>query len=238
MESTERAVVRLTEPHTEHTDAGPVEWPPLLVWLEQSVTEVVKRGGAGSNGAGVPIDFEALHLLNRIRKACGQIREALFLTRKTGNLATDTAEAWTITKLARDRHEVDDAQWERICDEFEKWVQQITAEQDVRARKMELTVPCPRCGNRWVEEAVDALHPELGSDRKPAVVIEYAEGRAPIAECRVAGCEAMWVGWAQVAQLGFIVQANMDLAVLDACGIDLSLDMATGASTSAENLVS
>jgi hypothetical protein len=220
MESTERAVVRLTRAHTEMTDAGPVEWPPLLVWLEQSVTEVVKRGGAGSNGAGVPIDFEALHLLNRIRKACAQIREALFLTRKTGNLAADVAEAWTITKQARDRHEVDDTQWERIRDELEKWVQQITTEQDARARKMELTVPCPQCGERWMEEPIDDLHPELGNDRKPAVVIEYSAGRAPIAECRVVTCEAMWVGWSQVRLLGVAVGAEQDRAVLAACGID------------------
>lgn len=39
-----RAAERLTENHTEHTEAGSAEWPPLIMWLEQSATEVVKRG--------------------------------------------------------------------------------------------------------------------------------------------------------------------------------------------------
>lgn len=224
MQDTERAVVRLTEHHTEHTDAGPVEWPPLLTWLERSVTEIVKRGNAGSNGAGIPIDFEARRVLDNIRRQCALMREGLYLSRRGESLITDAAEAWDTAKVARKKKEVDDERWLLICDEFAKWVQAIEAEHAIRPRKMELTTPCPRCGNRWMLELVDEDRPEIGSDRKAAVVIEYAEGRAPIAECRVAGCEAMWVGWAQVAQLGFIVQAEMDLAVLDACGIRLSLE--------------
>ena len=206
------------------TEAGATEWPPLLSWLEQSVTEVVKRGGAGSNGAGIPIDFEALRILNHIKHKCGQIREALYLPKKTSDLIHDVAEVWKAAREAHKKNEVDDARWALICDEIESWVQMITAEQDVRPRKMELVVPCPRCGTRWISEPVDDSNPTIGEDRKTAVVIEYADGRAPVAECRVDGCGAMWAGWAQIAQLGFTVQADMNLEVLAACGIKLEFD--------------
>lgn len=216
MESTERAIERLTESHTEWTEAGATEWPPLLVWLEQSVTSMVKRGGAGSNGAGIPIDFEALHLLDDIKKAAALIREALYLRRKTGDLIADVREAWDVTKQARARAEVDDGQWERITSELETWVTRIEAEQAQRPRKMELTVPCPRCGHRWFED---------DGERKTAIVIEYAEGRAPVAECRVPECEALWAGWRQIHQLGFTVGADMSVDVLKACGIDLGIEV-------------
>lgn len=211
MQDTERAVERLTQAHTEMTEAGPTEWPPLLVWLERSVTEMVKRGGAGSNGAGIPIDFEALHLLDNIKKQIALIREAVFLPKKTGTLLEDIAGAWKIVKMSRDRNELEDSQWLMICEEFETWVQQIEAEQATRPRKMELTVACPRCDQRWVMD---------GEERKAAVVIEYSDGRVPVAECRNSECGAMWAGWGQVATLGFTVGAKSDLAVLEACGID------------------
>lgn len=211
MEATARAVVRLTETHTEHTDAGPTEWPPLIVWLEQSVTEVVKRGGAGSNGAGIPIDFEALRLLDRIKRETVWIREALYMPRRVGSLLHDIAQAWARTKQLRGGGDVPDDQWERICEALEGWVSEIIAEQETRARKMELTVPCPACDTRWIIE---------GEDRKAAVVIEFGGGRAPVAECRAEGCERMWAGWEQVHTLGITVGAEPDLAVLKACGLD------------------
>lgn len=210
----ERAVVRLTQPHTEMTEAGAVEWPPLLEWLDDSVTEVVKRGGAGSNGSGIPINFGALRVLEDIRRACGLVRRALFLVKQSGSgaLVSDVAEAWTVARQARARGELADGQWLRVCDEIESWVSKIEAEQNPRPHQMELTVPCPRCGVRWVLDA---------GERRAAVVIEYAEGRAPVAECRAEGCEALWVGWDQLTKLGFSVQAATDAAVLAGCGIHL-----------------
>ena len=211
MQTIDYAVTRLTETHTEQTDAGPTEWPPLIVWLEQSVTDVVKRGGAGSNGAGIPIDFEALRILDRIKRETVWMREALYMPRRTGSLLFDVAQAWARTKQLRGSGDVPDDQWERIGEAFEDWVQTIIAEQEARARKMELTVPCPACGHRWILE---------GEDRKSAVVIEFGEGRAPVAECRAEGCERIWAGWEQVSALGLTVGALPDLAVLKACGID------------------
>ncbi|QIK63202.1 hypothetical protein G7068_08330 [Leucobacter viscericola] len=208
----ERAIVRLTQPHTEMTEAGAVDWPPLLDWLDRSITEVVKRGGAGSNGLGIPINFGALRVLNDIRRANGRIREGLYLAKQSGSnaLLADVAEAWTVARRSRSQGELADGQWLQVCEEVESWVVRIEAEQNVRPRQMELTVPCPRCEARWVLD---------GGERRAAVVIEYAEGRAPIAECRAEECEALWVGWSEITKLGFSVQASVDTAVLESCGI-------------------
>lgn len=67
MQDTGRGVIRLTEDHAEHSEVGATEWPPLITWLKQSVTEMVKCGGAGSGIAHLQIDFEALRLLDGIK---------------------------------------------------------------------------------------------------------------------------------------------------------------------------
>ena len=223
MESTERAVVRLTEDHTEMTEAGPVEWPPLLDWLDKSVTEQVKRGSAGSGGTGSPIDMGALALLQRIETGSRQLREALYLPFMR-DLKGALRDAWDSARTMRATGDLDDdQQWEYITDTFPAWVSEIEQEWDDRTRRMEVTVPCPRCNTRWILEDDGSG----GQKRRAAVWIEYAEGRAPVAECRVEDCAAIWVGWADVAKLGYTLGASQDGEVLAACGIDVSGLLAT-----------
>lgn len=224
MQNTERAVERLTQDHTEHTDAGATEWPPLITWLEQSVTEMVKRGGAGSGGAGIPIDFEALRLLDSIKKDVRRIRKGLFMFGRTPELIEAVKTTWEAAKHDREHGKIDDTEWEIINDTITGWAASIEGEQSTRPRKMELIVPCPRCGHRWIQDhiKIDGVDvPDPNGERKAAVVIEFGEGRAPVAECRVADCEAIWAGWKQVGLLGVTVGAEQNLAILEAAGIKL-----------------
>ncbi len=216
MQNTERAVERLTEAHTEHTEAGMVEWPPLLVWLEQSITTIMGRSGGGS-GDGLPLNTEALALQSFIDNRLAMLLKSLGHTR-SGARSQDVAFAWEIAKSHRAQSMLDDHQWETVCDEFVDWVHRIEAEDD-RARTMELTVPCPRCGVRWVDGP---------TSRVAAVSVEFKEGQAPVAECRNSECAAIWAGWAQMAVLGVSVDATMNLEVLNACGIDLGVILAPG----------
>lgn len=211
MERTERAVVRLSQAHTEMTEAGPVEWPPLLAWLERSVTEVMGRTGEGSGGGGVPFNEEAADLLDRIDSRLGLLEEAMGVAgpRRRG-LVERVPVAWERAKRERVSGRVADGAWARICDEFPAWVARIEA-QDDRPRKIELTVACPECGQRWVNQ---------GGERRAAVRIEFAEGAAPAAECADPECGAAWVGWRSMRALGATVGARADRAVLLACGID------------------
>lgn len=228
MVDTARAVERLTEEHTEYADGHPVEWPPLLAYLEQSVTEVVSRNGGGGGGNGIPLNEDAMLLLDRVKKRIRMMGAALYLP-LTGDIITDTQAAWARAQDERAGGHMDDAAWESICDEFPDWVQRIEAEDD-RPRRLEMTTPCPRCGARWVYEIdrdlYDVTDESQSAPRKAAVVVEWNTGRAPVAECRAPECRTLWAGWAEVAALGFTLGASQDLAVLEACGITLNLQPA------------
>lgn len=210
MQATARAVTRLTETHTEHTDAGPVEWPPLLAWLQNRVTDVTRRGG-GTGGQGIPLNDDALAILDHVRARVKLLGHALALP-LMGDVVADTSGLWHKAQDERAGGRVGDDQWEAISDEFPDWVHRIECEQE-KPRKMELTVPCPRCEKRWLVDSLDR--------RVAAVVVEFSPGMAPVAECRVEECGAMWAGWADIARLGFTVGASQDQAVLAACGIDI-----------------
>ena len=216
---TDRAVERLTEPHTVVHDGHSVDWPPLLEWISDAVTDKTKRGGAGSGGTGSPINEGALAVLQRIERGTAQLRGWLYLHPRAGSTRADLIEAWKVACDYRAKNELDDAGWEYVTSRLQAWVDDIEGEWEDRVHRMELTVACPRCGERWILEHTTDPHDE--PKRRAAVVIEYAEGRAPVAECRAADCDAIWAGWTAVHALGFTIGAERDEAVLAACGITL-----------------
>lgn len=209
MNVTEYAVHRLTEPHTIQVEGHTTEWVPLLLWIKERVTANDGRGN-GSGGIGIPLNDDALEVLQNIetkyRELCATVRLAA-----NNDLVAGVRQLWETIVTEQAGGRLTDQQWESMCDEFPAWVAQIEGEQE-KPRKMELTVPCPRCENRWLID-------DLGR-RVSAVVVEFAPGRAPVAECRVTECAALWAGWAQVARLGFTIGAEQDVHVLAACGID------------------
>lgn len=229
MGDAERAVERLTEDHVEIADGHVTEWPPLLEWLEASVTEIVGRDGGGGGGNGIPINEDALLLMDHVRRRLKLMGAALYVP-LTGDVIADTRAAWAKAQDERAGGRMDDHAWEMICDEFPDWVQRIEAEDD-RPRRMEMTTPCPRCEVRWVyligRDEYDRISLTNADPRKAAVVVEWKPGHVPAATCRNPDCEAIWVGWGDVARLGFTLGANQDMAVLEACGISLELPRMT-----------
>ena len=198
-QDTTRAVERLTQTHVEIIDKHATTWPPLLTSLEDSVRDKIRRRDGSSSDVGVSIDFGMLGILDRIKRECSQIRATLYLP-KTPDLLTAVNNVWQQAERMHLSNELNDAAIEHVSDKILAWELAIDAERGATTRKMELTVPCPSCGNRWILEQdqdertrFDVSHPERNPDgiRKAAVVVEYAEGRAPVAECRVAGCEAI-----------------------------------------------
>ena len=210
MQATHDAVRRLTEAHTETVEGHVIEWQPLILWIKDRVTEINRRGN-GSGGQGIPLNNDALDVLNHVERRYKLMCEAANIP-PVSDLIAGTVNVWQVLQVERAGGRLDDAAWERVCDEFPDWVHRIQGEQD-RPRKMELTVPCPRCEKRWTED-------DLGR-RVAAVVVEFAPGRAPFAECRTPDCGSMWAGWGDVARLGFTVGAEQNLEVLGACGINM-----------------
>lgn len=231
--ATDRAVEQLTQSHTEYTDGHMVEWPPLIEWLESSVTEIISRAGSGG-GNGIPINEDALLLLDRCRKRSRMMCAALYLT-PSGDLIYDVQQAWKTAQAERAGGRMDDRQWESITAEFADWVLRIQAE-DTRPRRLEVVAPCPSCGERYVylegrdDDGRDVFvltDPSGTLPRKAAVVVEFSEGRAAVSECRAPDCGQMWAGWDAVYRLGYTLGARQNLEVLKACGIDLDIKIGT-----------
>lgn len=222
--STDRAVERLTKPHTISTDGHPTDWPALIDWIAEAITEQVNRGGTGDGDGRSPINEGALTILRRIERGTIHLRSALYLEPRKLGAKRDLAAAWETAHEYRERGELDDAAWEKITDQIAAWVSDIEAEWDDRARHMELATPCPSCGQRWILDPANPYDKTAVDKRRSAVIIEYAEGRTPVAQCRVEGCEGIWVGWHELATLGFALDASQDLAVLSACGIKLDFN--------------
>lgn len=221
--ATDRDVERLTHPHTLAVEGQATDWPPLIDWIRGAVTEQVARGGTGSGDGRSPINEGALAIVRRIERGVMHLRGWLYLAPRAADTKADLAEAWKVAHDYRAKGELDDEAWERIIDRFGQWVADIEAEWEDRPSRMELVVPCPKCGARYILDTPDEDDgPEVVKQRA-AVVIEYAEGRAPIAECRALDCGGHWVGWAAISELGSSVNVKPQLAVLAACGIELNL---------------
>ena len=208
MESTDRAVVRLTEAHTEHENGKAVERGPLLVELAESATAQGARG-SGSGGAGIPINLGVIALQDHIASKLKQMQLALFMRQiKDPIEATKAVWAFVVTERAGGR--IDDTAWERFEREFPDWVHRITEEVSPPT-STEMIAPCPNCGE---------TRAFVRGDSVTAVVVKwYPEelDRAPIGKCRF--CEAEWVGWGAMHYTLDVV----DRGALAKLGIDVSV---------------
>ncbi len=184
MEATARAVVRLTEHHTEYENGTAVERAPLLVELADSATAQDARG-SGGGGAGIPLNLGVLALQDFIRARLSRLRNYLNLP-ATKDVLAGTREAWAYAKGERAGDRINDEAWLRIEGEFPDWVHRITEEVSPPTTT-EILAKCTSCGEdkAWVR-----------GDRVSAVIVKwYPEelDRAPIAKCRF--CEFEAVGW-------------------------------------------
>lgn len=207
MSDVERAVERLTQPHTEYVEGKAVEHSPLLVELTESAS-VQDGRGTGSGGVGIPINLAVIDLQDRIKRRLNMMRRALYLE-PTKELVQGTIEVWDTAQSERAGGRVDDPAWDRIEAEFPDWVHRITEEVSPPT-STEVMTPCPSCGE---------TRAFVRGDTVQAVVIKwYPEelDRAPLGKCRFCGHE--WVGWGAMHYDLDVV--NRD--VLAKLGVDVS----------------
>ena len=209
MFDTDEAVRKLTETHEEIAGSGAL-WPPLLEWLEDLAVQK-RTKGKQANSPGIPLNEDALQLRDKIDGQLKLMREALGFQKD--NRIDDTITAWIRAKHLYQSGALEQEVFLRFVDEFKSWVTLILSLSEIPT-KLELTVPCPRCEQRWVMD---------GDDRRAAVVVEYRPGQVPVGECRNDECEAIWAGWEQISRLGITVGSGVDMKVLEACGISLKI---------------
>lgn len=203
------AVNKLASTHTVSTPAGDTIRGPLLDWAEEMVTTQDSGGGSGSSGPGVPINDRAFDLVQTIRQELNLMCQA-YGVHHADTLAGLTRSVWASAHAAWLLSRVEAHAWRALTRTLVRWVAQIEAQAD-RPRTMELTVPCPQCGYRWV--------PDENDNRTAAITIQYLPDQPPVAECQWSECGGEWSGWEEVQKLGATIGAAQDRAVLAACGL-------------------
>lgn len=79
-----------------------------------------------------------------------RIRKGPFIFGRVPEPIQAITETWETARIDRTHGKIDDADWEVITDTITGWAESIEGEQNNRPCKMELIVPCLRCGNRWI----------------------------------------------------------------------------------------
>ncbi len=208
MESTERAVVRLTEAHTEKIGDAVGHSEPLLEMLRKARYPNLGRT-KGGGGSGDMFDVKAVEMYETIDAG---VRTWLnhFREHSTGDLLELTKRLHIVlkTEFAADR--LEDA--DRMFGMFTTWVERIEDHFDPPA-EYELTGACPECGAERIPEG--DVPKEGESDERPhkwAVRIPVKPGRAVIPECH--SCGKMWASRDDLTTLAEAIGAEVDWVAL------------------------
>lgn len=168
--------------------------PPLLSRLADSVTSSIGSGGRSSGSSPWtmnPLDSEALFAFGKITAAISDWCRIIKV--EPSRDAVVALDRWFAAYNAHPDYNADGFYFEQL----REWRSIITGKLDP-ARKFEIQVPCPICGQtKW-------LDPE-GNEAPYPIVVEYrdygtAEAIKPRALCRA--CNNVWLGTGSIEELG------------------------------------
>lgn len=224
MEATERAVVRLTEPHTELVDGRVGESGPLLEMLREA--RYPNLGGTkGGAGKGDVLDVQAMTMYENID---GIVRSWLnhYREHTTGDLIPLTRRLYQVLRTEDAGGRLEDR--DNMFSMFPQWVAQIETFFDP-PKVYELTVPCPECQAGRIPEGDEPREGER--DERPykwAMRVPVKLGHAVIAECHA--CGRMWAGRDDLTELAELTGVEVDWVKLrELTGDTLSRDLVSGA---------
>lgn len=195
MEATARAVVRLTEEHTELVDGATGTCGPLLLMLWEA--RYPNLGGTkGGAGTGDILDLQAMTMYENID---GIVRSWLnhFREHSTGELIDLTKRLYVVLQAEHAGARLEDP--DRMFSMFPKWVAQIEDYFDP-PKEYELTADCPECGSGRIANEDGAM--------KWAVRVPVKIGRAVVAECHA--CGRMWAGRDDLTELAEAMDIEVD----------------------------
>lgn len=186
MEATARAVVRLTEHHTEKVGDAVGECEPMLEMLRKARYPNLGRT-KGGGGSGDMFDVKAVDMYEAID---GGVRAWLghFRDNTTGSLIELTQRLYQVLLAESAGGRLEDE--ERMFGMFTTWVERIEDHFDP-PHEYELTADCPDCGESHAIDEEERL--------KRAVRVQVKPGRALIAECFA--CGQLNVGETQLTAL-------------------------------------
>lgn len=195
MESTERAVERLTQAHTELIDGAIGTSGPLLTLIWEARYPNLGRT-KGGGGTGDVLDVQAMTIYENID---GIVRSWLnhFREHSTGELLPLVQRLHQVLQAERAGGRLDDE--DRMFAMFGQWVAQIEDYFDP-PHEYELTAPCPECEAERIPNDEGAL--------KWAVRVPVKVGRAVIPECHA--CGRMWAGRDELTNLAEAMGVEVD----------------------------
>lgn len=153
--------------------------------------------GAGGNGSGVPIDAEAMIILDRISRTLGEwSRWIMFEYRR--NDVTHSIDKWyeAHSNSVRDRHL--SGEGEQLATEtVEQWVRDIQKKFDPDKWR-EWEASCPKCGLRRIT---------VNDENRFAIRLNVTQ---VYAECGNPECDGRWEGMEGLKELRYFANLEAD----------------------------
>lgn len=204
----------LVEELAVQTVSAGLSGPPLLQQLREAI-----GGGTSKNAAGageqwrIPLNAAASATWDRISAEIGAMFSGSTDLRSSPVPQVNLL-AWAAAfSAAAARGEFVDSAGKPNRAEYETnaiatlqgWADSIRALLDP-PRTKHLVVPCPWCGAQRIQ--IGEGDAAIVTD---AIVLEYRAGVDLIAYCRNPGCDGLWVGDAEVIQLGRAAEVGLDV---------------------------
>ncbi|PPG34514.1 hypothetical protein [Rathayibacter sp. AY2B9] len=177
----------------------PVDIPAPILWLERAITPSTNSDGGSASPAHTRsiINSGALYeftmMTNGIRDWCQIVAAPISTDGTWGERAIHNLRQWYIAYQRTDM----------LADDFylgqlRRWLWSILDRQDP-PKSLEVTLPCPVCGDAWVNADGDTVkHPLELTYRKDNEGIVTREK----VTCRNRGCSATWTGIDAISELG------------------------------------
>lgn len=198
------AVHLLTNTQTEaisaHDDDGKfigmhmLEHDSLLDMLIQGTGN---SSGAGGNGSGVPIDAEAMMILNRISRTLAEWSRWIMFDYRRNDVAY-SIDRWHEVHVnsVRDRHLSDEAE-QIACETVEQWVTDIQKKFNPDKWR-EWEASCPKCGLRRIT---------VNDENRFAIRLNVTQ---VYAECGNPECDGYWAGIKGISELRYFANIEHD----------------------------
>ncbi len=204
------AVHLLTNTQTEaisaHDDDG--KFVGMHMLEHDSLIDMLTQGtgnssGAGGNGSGVPIDAEAMMILDRISRTLAEWSRWIMFDYRRNDVSHSIAKWHEVhVNTVRDRHLSDEAE-QIACETVEHWVTDIQKKFNPDKWR-EWEASCPKCGLRRIT---------VNDENRFAIRLNVTQ---VYAECGNPECDGYWAGIKGISELRYFANIEHDTPKDDA----------------------
>lgn len=165
--------------------------------LDMLIQGTGNSSGAGGNGSGVPIDAEAMMILDRISRTLADWSRWIMFDYRRKDVAY-SIDRWHEAHVnsVRDRHLSDEAE-QIACETVEQWVTDIQKKFNPDKWR-EWEASCPKCGLRRIT---------INDENRFAIRLNVTH---VYAECGNPECDGYWAGIKGISELRYFANIEHD----------------------------